>query len=256
MDAYINTNKSSRIIMGELISKVNDQLAGDKTLGIATAVTMLIPHNENEVFYDAGHDMLKSAEKDIKGLFSKSMVKSDNPLFRQVVSNVCFYSKNNILFVNSMLHQMEEFSLRNTASVDALVKNNRFASLMAEKAMRKVAYENEFKTVADMKLAFMKDQGTAKATKDQLIDQVAKELKKDFATLDDNTLRAIALGAARSDIYGKNTAGKASKVWARIKGIGRSVRDMGLLNPLKGLKKSNAVKAVSRQITRKYLGET
>ena len=256
VNAFINSNKSSRIIMGELISKVNDQLAGDKTLGIATAVTMLIPHNENEVFYDANHDMLKSTEKGIKGLFSKSMVKSDNPLFRQVVSNVSFYSKNNILFVNSMLRQMEEFSLHNSSCVNALVKNNRFASLMAERAMRKVAYENEFKTVADMKLAFMNDRGTAKATKDQLIDQVAKELKKDFAALDDNTLRAIALGAARSDIYGKDTAGKASWVWASIKGIGRSIRDMGLLNPLKGLKKSNAVKAVSRQITRKSLGET
>ena len=255
VETFISTDKSSRSIMGELIAKVNNELAGDKTLGIATAVTMLIPHNDNEVIYDAGHDMIKSVEKDIKGLFSKSMVKSGTPIFRQIVSNVSFYSRNNIFFVNSMLDQMKEFSISRCASLDAVIKNNRFASLMVEKSLRKVAYENNFKTVADLKLAFMKDEGNANATKDQLISLVVKELKKDFATLDDNTLRNIVLGAVESDIYGKNT-GKSSKVWASIKQIGRCIRDLGLLNPLKGLKKNNAVKMAARQITQKSVGET
>ncbi len=252
---FKTTARTSRDIMSDLIRKVNAELAGDKTLNIARAVTMLVPHNEHEVLLDPRHSITETVAKDIRGLFKKSLATSHNPVFRGVVDNVSIYSRDNIFFVNTMMESLKEFSLTKCASLDQAVKQNRFASLMVDRALRKTAYENGFKTIADMKKAFLSDEGKGKLTKNQLIDQAVNELKKDFAALDENTLRNIVLGAVESDIYGRDT-GKSSRIWAGIKKIGRAMKNMKLLNMFKGLSKTTAVKSAARALSRKTAGET
>ncbi len=218
--------KDFSTILKDLQSKVNAQLAGNKTAQICHSVLALAPYIQQEV---EGQDTRKSNEdifrSKLKGLFNgKSGTRLDEARRALLLSTSVSLSSDSRR-LQSTLHNLKTKEIDNVDLAANLVENNPLCGLMVEHALRKVAYDNGFETYADMQYAMASNEGSGKKSKSELIDEAVVELKKSF-NVDNSVLKKMILHGTSSDIFMQSNDGNGFS--ERIRYFGRAVRSSSL----------------------------
>ena len=221
-------------VMRNLYNAVASKLAKDRAHNISSAIMYLTPYFQNEFSTTSG-DL--TYEKKLTRTFSEIFPSDKNAvstLKAALVHTTAGLSRT----LSELMSGFRRASAADDARVGELMKNE-FVSLMAEKALRQVAYDNKFKTYADFKYDFSNNTELNGKSRDELIKEAVRHLKADLA-VDDVVLEKMIRQLTSSDLYSNDTSSKSKHAKRAIRYAGRAIsstRFFGRIsNAFKGIK--------------------
>lgn len=220
-------------IMRELYTRVSAKLAQDRTHNISSALMYLSPYFETEFSNGSGRSLEQKLTKTLNEIFP-----SDKAAVSELKSALVSTTAGQSRALSELMTGFRKNSKADDARVSELL-NNDFVSLLAEKALRKVAYDNKFKTYADFKYDFSNNTELNGKTRDALIKEAARNLKADLA-VDDVVLEKMMRQLTSSDLYSNDTSSKSTHAKRALRYAGRAIRSSrvanGISNFFKGIK--------------------
>lgn len=162
-------------IMRELYTRVSAKLAQDRTHNISSALMYLSPYFETEFSNGSGRGLEQKLTKTLNEIFP-----SDKAAVSELKSALVSTTAGQSRALSELMTGFRKNSKADDARISELL-NNDFVSLLAEKDLRKVAYDNKFKTYADFKYDFSNNTKLNGKTRDALIKEAADFLARIMA---------------------------------------------------------------------------
>ena len=210
-------------IMRNLYSQVSAKLAQDRTHNISSALMYLSPYFAKEFNDGSGISHEQRLTDTFKEIFPSDKT-AVSELKTALVSTTTGLSRT----LSELMSGFRTASSDDDVRVRELM-NNEFVTLLAEKALRKVAYDNKFKTYADFKYDFSNNETLNGKSRDDLIREAARNLKADLA-VDDVVLEKMIRQLTSSDLYSNDTTSKSKHAKRALRYAGRAIRSTRVVN--------------------------
>jgi hypothetical protein len=194
LESLARPNADVSGVARELFGRIKNELAGNKTRELAAALMTLSPyltktfHPDSVKAQDQAHDIMT---RNIKGLFKADYVKGSQNLLAGVLANIT--SSYGVMAdqMRGDLTELKRVHESQITGIQGIFNNSAYGRIMLENAVHKAAYDNGYKTLADMKYAIIKGKAPAGKTPADLVNDAVAYLKTRFQTAGDQRLRAV-----------------------------------------------------------------
>ena len=212
-----------------LNSMIATNLAGDATRDIANALVYLSPYFTREFAGDneSSHEKIVTEKF---GRFFKSGSSADKAslvLLRNALTSSTIETSRSL---SGLMLAFRRKSLSDDTSVDTLMQNP-FAKMMADNALRQIAYNNDFSTYADFKYQFSNEETVAGKSKNEIIREAVDILKSKMA-VDDVVLEKMLRQLVSSDLYFNDTSSRTKHAKRAVRNFGRAVRSSKVVSSI------------------------
>lgn len=181
-------------IARELFGKIRNELAGNSTRDLAAAIMTMSPyltktfHPDSARGVNVTHDIMTGS---IKGLFKADYVRGSRNLLAGVMLNITSSYGAAADQMREDLAGLKRVHESQITGIQGIFNNSAYGRIMLENAVHKAAYDNGYKTLADMKYAIIKGKAPAGKTPADLVNDAVAYLKIKFQTAGDQRLRAV-----------------------------------------------------------------
>ena len=217
-------NADVHAVLRRLQGEISKCLARDGTHNITSALVYLSPYFEQEF----GGAEIQNHEAFITRKFN-AMFSSGNTVSK-LRNSLVSTSAEVAGDISGMMNSFRAGSRSSDAAVSELMKNE-FVSLLAEKALRRVAYGNNFRTYADFKFEFSKNPDIAGKGRDAVIREAVSYLKTELA-VDDVVLEKMIRQLTSSDLYSNDTTSKSKYAKRAVRSFGRALRSTKVISSI------------------------
>ena len=212
--ALKDDNASVHTVLRKLYTQISNCLARDNTHNVTSALVYLTPYFEKEFQGAKIESHQNFITRKFNDMFSSG--KTVQRLRDSLVSTSAEVSRG----ITGMMSTFRAGSRSGDAAVSELMKNE-LVSMMAEKALRRVAYSNNFSTYADFKFEFSQNPNIAGKGRDAVIKEAVGYLKADLA-VDDVVLEKMIRQLTSSDLYSNDTTSKSKYARRAVRSFGRA----------------------------------
>ncbi len=234
IDALKNPANDARKCIKDLKNTIFRNLAGDKTHSIVNGLVYLSTFMDTEYKGDTVTSFNTfMAEK--YASFFKTGSDQDNTIVAKTIKSMLNVTGQTAQIAYTMLSSESELSDLDDEMVAELIKNP-LVMIMADKAMRDVAYNNKCETLADFKYSFSSGKTINGKSRKQIMAEVLASLRKDLM-VDTNILEKMVRSITESSRYLKNTVTTRRRAKRSLRRLGRVIRS------------SRFVSKVSRTVT-------
>ena len=178
----------------ELFGRIKNELAGNKTRELAAALMTLSPyltrtfHPDSVKAQDQADDIILG---NIKGLFSSRYAREQQNLLGRITADVTNLHAARANGMSDDLASLKDVHTGQTADIRNIFRNSAYGRIMLENAVHKAAYDNGYKTLADMKYAIIKGKAPAGKTPADLVNDAVAYLMTKFRTAGDQRLETV-----------------------------------------------------------------
>lgn len=206
---------------------ISGNLAGDKTRDIANALVYLSPYFTREFAGDSSVSYDKLVSEKFGKLF-KSSGRADRSSLAVLKNALTNGSVETSRSLSGLLQTFRKKSLDDDSAIDTLLRNP-FAKMLADNALRDVAYNNSFVTYADFKYEFSNSETVAGKSRNELVREAVDILRSKLA-VNDIALEKMIRKLVSSDLYFNDTSGKAKHAKRAVRSLGRTIRASRLVS--------------------------
>lgn len=244
-------------IARELFGKIRNELAGNSTRDLAAALMTLSPyltktfHPDSVKAQDQAHDIMT---RNIKGLFGTRYARETDNLLSRITADVTYLHAARADGMSDDLASLKDVHTQQITGIKDIFNNSAYGRIMLENAVHKAAYDNGYKTLADMKYAIIKGNAPAGKTPADLVNDAVAYLKIKFQTAGDQRLRAVpqnqreAEEAAINSLCNEEALRKLVQSHLALddngENVGNSIHTARVKHAFRVVKNSSPVKAV------------
>ena len=231
-----------------LFDTVKDQLAGARTRELVEAVMNFTPYLNAEFRGAEEKPVSETFADSVKELFSSGYAKGRNTLLSGIISDTVALHAQKAAELKEGLTLLKATDMSQISRLDSIFRNNVFGSLMMSSAVHKVAYDNGYQSLADMKFDIIRGRKTSGGkTSADLVNEAVAYLKTRFrdgnrALFNDEALRKTVQSYLSLDSNSDN-AGNSIHT-ARIRYAFRAIKKSSPVRMIKGF--FSAIPGVSR----------
>ena len=232
-----------------LFSTVKDQLAGARTRDLAEAIMNFTPYINAEFQGEPGDKPVYQAISDnVKGLFSSGYAKERHALLSGIVRDTASLHSQKAAELRDGLVLLKNTNSSQISRLDSIFRDNVYGSLMMSSAVHKVAYDNGYQTLADMKFDIIRGKtANGGKTAEALVNEAVAYLKTKFrdgdrALFNDETLRKAVQSHLSLDSNSENAGNSIHS--ARVRYAFRAIRASAPVQMVKGF--FSAIPGISR----------
>ncbi len=257
LESLARPNADVSGVARELFGKIKNELAGNKTRELAAALMTLSPyltktfHPDSVKAQDQAHDIMT---RNIKGLFGTRYARETDNLLSRITADVTYLHAARADGMSDDLASLKDVHTQQITDIKDIFNNSAYGRIMLENAVHKAAYDNGYKTLADMKYAIIKGNAPAGKTPADLVNDAVAYLKTKFQTAGDQRLRAVpqnqreAEEAAINSLCNEEALRKMVQSHLALddnsENVGNSIHTARVKRAFRVVKNSSPVKAV------------
>lgn len=212
----------------------NAQLAGNRTADLANTVIVLSPFMARAFNSKDLNNPVETVENRMKGIFTSSHGRRLDIAKDNMMQSLRTHFGDHTNRMSDFLDHISTRQKADTTDALDLLNKNKLCQILLDKSMRNVAYNNKFQTLADMEFAFAHNKGGAGKTKEQLVNEVVKEMQKEI-NVDSSVLLKMVLGKIGSDSFFRDQVHSTLDIKGRLRYAGRAIRGSSFLNHIIGI---------------------
>jgi ribosomal protein S15P/S13E len=212
-----------------LNSLIASHLAGDATRDIANALVYLSPYFTREFSGDTDSSFEKIVIEKFGKMF-KPANKNDRSSLVTLRNALMSSTVETSRSLSSLMLAFRKKSRNDDSAIDTLMQNP-FAKMMADNALRQVAYNHNFSTYADFKYKFSNEETIAGKSKNEIILEAVDVLKSKMA-IDDVILEKMLRQLVSSDLYFNDTSSRTKHAKRAVRSFGRAVKASRIISSI------------------------
>ncbi len=255
-ESLARPNANAGRVARELFTKIREQLAGNQTRDLAAHLMTMSPyltktfHPDSAKGVNVTHDIMSGS---IKGLFKADYVKGSQNLLAGVLANIT--SSYGVMAdqIRGDLTELKRVHESQITGIQGIFNNSAYGRIMLENAVHKAAYDNGYKTLADMKYAIIKGKAPAGKTPADLVNDAVAYLKTKFRTaaeqrnaaaLQDNQLSVADIDSLCNEEALRKLVQSHLSLNDNSENVGNSIHTARIKYAFRVVKNSSPVKAI------------